>query len=66
MEVIHEEKELVEEEIFRSCELAPGEVVSGYVYFPQHSDAEYYMFCFPVNKQEFQFVYRQQKTVVYD
>lgn len=66
MEVIHEEKELVGEEIFRSSELAPGEVVSGYVYFPQHSDAEYYMFCFPVEKQVFQFVYRQQKEVVYD
>jgi len=66
MEVIHEEKEVVKEEIFRSCDLAPGEVVSGYVYFPQHSDAEYYMFCFPVEQQVFQFVYRQQKTVVYD
>ena len=66
MEVVHEEKELVKEEIFRSCELAPGEVVSGYVYFPLHSDAEYYMFCFPVEKQVFQFVYRQQKEVIYD
>lgn len=65
MELIHEEKEVVEEEIFRSCELAPGATVSGYVYFPQHSEAEYYMFCFPVENQLFQFVYRQQKDVVY-
>jgi len=64
--LINEEKEVVNEEIFRSCQLAPGEVVSGYVYFPEHSDAEYYMFCFPMEDQLFQFVYKQQKVVVYD
>lgn len=63
--VVNEEKELVEEEIFRSCQLAPGEVISGYVYFPLHNDTEYYMFCFPVEKQLFQFVYKQQKEVLY-
>lgn len=63
--MISEEKEVVNEEIFRSCELAPGEVVSGYVYFPEHSDTEYYMFCFPMENHVFQFVYRQQKEVVY-
>jgi len=65
LEEIHEEKELVKEEIFRSGELAPGEVVSGYVYFPQHNEAEYYMFCFPLDAQVFQFVYRQKKEVIY-
>jgi hypothetical protein len=66
MELINEEKELVNEEIFRSCQLGPGEVASGYVYFPKHSDTEYYMFCFPVKDQLFQFVYKQEKSVVYD
>jgi len=66
LEMIDQEKELVDEEIFRSIELAPGEHVSGYVYFPQHSDASYYMFCFPLEEQLFQFVYRQEKVWVYD
>jgi hypothetical protein len=66
MEMINEEKELVNEEIFRWCQVAPGEVISGYVYFPEHADTEYYMFCFPVEDQLFQFVYKQQKVVRYD
>ena len=66
LEMISEEKELVNEEIFRSCQIEPGEVVSGFVYFPEHSDTEYYMFCFPVEDQLFQFVYMQEKSVVYD
>lgn len=66
LEMIDQEKELVDEEIFRSMELAPGEHVSGYVYFPRQSDASYYMFCFPVEDQLFQFVYRQEKVWVYD
>jgi len=65
MALINEEKEVVNEEIFRSCQLAPGEVISGYVYFPENSDTEYYMFCFPVEDQLFQFVYKQEKEVVY-
>ena len=66
LEMISEEKELVSEEIFRSCQIEPGEVVSGYVYFTEHSDTEYYMFCFPVEDQLFQFVYKQEKSIVYD
>lgn len=65
LEVINVEKEVVDAEIFRSCQVAPGEVVSGYVYFPEHSSAGYYMFCFPVENQLFQFVYRQEKEIVY-
>jgi len=65
MEIIHEEKELVNEEIFRVCEVPPGEVNSGYVYFPKHENTSYYMFCFPVEDQLFQFVYRQQKELIY-
>lgn len=65
MVLIQEEKDLVKEEIFRSCHLLPGEVVSGYVYFPEDSDAACYMFCYPINNQLFQFVYHQDKVVSY-
>jgi hypothetical protein len=65
MDMIGEEKELVSREIFRLCKLAPGQLSSGYVYFPLHEQCAYYMFCFPVGQQLFQFVYRQQKELVY-
>jgi len=66
MAVIQEEKDLVNEEIFRTCRLAPGEVMSGYVYYPQDADASCYMFCYPIENQLFQFVYHQKKVVRYD
>jgi len=66
MSMIQEEKELVNEEIFRSCHIAPGKVVSGYVYFPQDADADCYMFCYPIENQLFQFVYHQKKVLQYD
>jgi len=66
MELINEEKKVVDEEIFRTCEVSPGEVISGYVYFPKHENAPYYMFCFPIEKQLFQFVYNQRKALIYE
>jgi len=66
MELITEEKEAVKDEIFRNCTLPPGKVMSGYVFFPKHSDAEYYMFCYPIDRQMFQFVYHQSKVYRYD
>lgn len=65
MTMINEEKELVEEEIFRTSLLAPGEVQSGYVYFPLHEQTAYYMFCFPISRELFQFVYSQKRELVY-
>jgi len=65
MEMISEEKELVQEEILRRCEVPPGKVASGYVYFPRHDNTAYYMFCFPVENQLFQFVYNQRTELVY-
>jgi len=65
MSLISEEKEVVKEEIFRTCELPPGGVSSGYVYFPLHENTAYYLFCFPIEDQLFQFVYRQQKEFIY-
>ena len=65
MEMISEEKELVNEEIFRPAGIPAGKVRSGYVYFPLNEQCSYYMFCFPVGEQLFQFVYRQQKELVY-
>ncbi len=65
MTLIGEEKELVREEILRACELPPGKLASGYVYFPRHESTSYYMFCFPVENQLFQFVYNQQSELIY-
>lgn len=65
MTLISEEKELVDEEIFRTCEVPPATVTSGYVYFPLHENTAYYMFCFPIGNQLFQFVYKQQKELIY-
>jgi hypothetical protein len=66
MTLISEEKQVVNEEIFRECRIAPGQSMSGYVYFPEHVGSTYYMFCFPIEEQLFQFVYNQQKELVYD
>ena len=63
--MINSEKEVVNEEIFRLGDLPVGKVVSGYVYFPKHPDTDYYMFCFPVDDQLFQFVYNQSKVYQY-
>lgn len=65
MSLIQDEKEVVKEEIFRPCKLAPGEIMSGYVYYPQDADAACYMFCYPIENQLFQFVYHQKKVVQY-
>lgn len=65
MTEISEEKELVREEIFREKMLPPGQVASGFVYFPFHPEAAYYMFCFPLENQLFQYVYRQDRELVY-
>ena len=66
MEMISEEKGLVDREIFRRCEVPPGEVANGYVYFPSHDSTACYMFCFPIENQLFQFVYNQQKELYFD
>jgi len=65
MEMISEEKELVKEEILRGCVVPPGKVASGYVYFPKHDNTAYYMFCFPIENQLFQFVYNQRTELIY-
>ena len=65
MEMISEEKKVVDEEIFRPCEVLPGKVINGYVYFPKHDNTPYYMFCFPIENQLFQFVYNQRKEFSY-
>jgi hypothetical protein len=44
----------------------PGTVISGYVYFPKYNNTDYYMFCFPIENELFQFVYNQRKMLVYD
>jgi hypothetical protein len=66
LDIISAEKALVEEELFRTCKVPPGMVTSGYVFFPRHDQTPYYMFCFPVQNQLFQFVYNQPKEFVYN
>lgn len=66
MELLSEEKELVREEILRTCNIPPSNLTSGYVYFPRHEHTAYYMFCFPIKDQLFQFVYNQRKELIYD
>ncbi|MEZ5070289.1 MAG: hypothetical protein R2751_04785 [Bacteroidales bacterium] len=52
------ERQVVEEELFRTLDLPPGKVASGYVFFPGEKDRDAcYMFCFPVEGHTFQFVY---------
>lgn len=65
MAMVSEEKQVVNEEIFRECHIAPGQSMSGYVFFPEHAGSTYYMFCFPIEDQLFQFVYNQQKELVF-
>jgi hypothetical protein len=65
LEAIKEEQEIVNEELFRQVQLPPGNVCSGYVYFPRYREEGYLMFCFPTGDQLFQFVYQQTKSVVY-
>lgn len=65
IEMIQNEKDIVNEEIFRRSQLPPGKVVSGYVYFPRNPDTGYFMFCFPLEDQLFQFVYNQQHVIQY-
>ena len=65
IETVRSEKEIVTEEIFRKGTIPPGKVLSGYLFFPENADAPYYMFCFPVDNQLFQFVYRQQREPDY-
>lgn len=55
-----EEKETVQQEIFRRILLPPGKAASGFVYFPVYESGEYLMFCFPFEGQLFQFVYSQR------
>ncbi len=64
LEQIHSEKEKVSTEMLRSGEIPPGQVVSGFVFFPVFEETGYIMICIPVEEQVFQFVYKQQQEVL--
>ena len=55
-EIIREE--MMQEEMMQEEELEAGEVTNGFVCFPGHPESTYLMFCFPIDDQEFQFVYQ--------
>jgi hypothetical protein len=58
--VMSEEKTMVSQSSHGVTVVEPGQSVSGFVFFPQDLDARYYMFCFPIHDELFQFVYRQR------
>jgi len=58
--IMKDEKSMVREASHGKKQLAPGETVSGFVFFPRNTDTRYYMFCFPLDDELFQFVYRQE------
>jgi len=49
-------------EWMRSLKLNPGEVSHGFISFPYHSDTDYFLFCIPLEDQEFQFVYQELES----
>lgn len=55
-----EQKELIRQEMMQETALQPGGVESGFVCFPGDTESAYLMFCFPIENQEFQFVYQLQ------
>lgn len=57
-EQLSRERELIQQEMMRKGELAPGEVKNGFVCFPAQVEKEYLMFCIHIDDQEFQFVYK--------
>ena len=65
LSIISDEKSLVQQASLRDHSLNKDESVSGFVFFPQQKNADYYMFCFPVEEQLFQFVYHQKVEYQY-
>lgn len=57
--LINDDKLYWKNDVLRKNTLKPGTAVEGFVYFPRSVDAEYFMMCYPVGDQLFQFVYRQ-------
>jgi hypothetical protein len=53
--------EILQEGMMNAEELEPGEQCNGFVCFPGHGETSYLMFCFPIEEQEFQFVYQRVK-----
>lgn len=60
MEQTAVEKEMIRLEMMREGELESGGVTNGFVCFPGQPEGTYLMFCFPIDDQEFQFVYQLQ------
>ncbi|MCP4312813.1 MAG: hypothetical protein GY790_16240 [Bacteroidetes bacterium] len=58
-EQLAREKEVIRQETMKEVGLAPGEITNGFVCFPGHPETAYLMFCFPIDGQEFQFVYQR-------
>lgn len=54
--------EKIRQEMMQEMKMAPGEVANGFVYFPCQKETETLLFCFPIDEQEFQFVYKLKRA----
>jgi len=59
LEQVKRKREVVLQDLIGSGEILPGEASNGFICFPGYEDPAYLMFCFPLDNQEFQFVYHQ-------
>ncbi len=55
-------KETIRQEMMQEMKIAPGEITNGFVYFPCQKETDTLLFCFPIDNQEFQFVYTQKRA----
>lgn len=60
MELVLEEQEILDMELFSDTTLAPGTHSSGFVVFPHYPSNCHYLFCFPAGSYRFEFVYSQE------
>ena len=54
-------KDAIRQEMMQEVQLAPGEVVNGFVWFQGSPETNFLLFCFPLDEQEFQFAYELKK-----
>jgi len=58
MEQTAVEQQHIRQEMLQETELEAGGVSNGFVCFPGKPESNYLLFCFPIENQEFQFVYQ--------
>lgn len=61
-ERVSQMKDIIRQHMMQEVELAPGETVNGFVWFPGPPETKYLLFCIPLEDQEFQFAYELKKA----